>query len=65
MALSDQTPYLSFSNIESDRPVVAFCSQCGKRFETAPEVAKHVDQLILDVRADFDAHQCKGSPGST
>ncbi len=56
--MSDREQYLSFSNLENDRPVVAFCSACGRRFEARPEPDKRIDDLILEVRADFDSHYC-------
>jgi hypothetical protein len=52
------TRYLSFSNLDTEQPVVAFCSVCGKRFEAQPEPGKRTDDLILKVRAEFESHSC-------
>ena len=56
--MTDPEQYLSFSNLENDRPVVAFCSLCGRRFEARPEVGKGIDELIISVRADYESHSC-------
>jgi hypothetical protein len=56
--MADAERYLSFSHIENERPVVAFCELCGKRFEAQPEAGKSVDDLILKVRAEFESHDC-------
>jgi hypothetical protein len=56
--MNHSTRYLSFSNLETEQPVVAFCSACGKRFEALPEAGKRTDDLILKVRAEFEAHRC-------
>ncbi len=50
--------YLSFSNLTSDEPVVAYCSVCGMRFEADPMAGKRLDEQIMKVRAEFDVHSC-------
>lgn len=59
--MADAKKYLSFSNLETGQPVIAFCSVCGMKFEQAPDPEKRTDELILKVRADFEAHQCNGT----
>jgi hypothetical protein len=55
------TRYLSFSNLDTEQPIVAFCSVCGRRFEVQQETGKRIDDLILKVRAEFDAHGCNSA----
>jgi hypothetical protein len=62
--MADSEKYLSFSNLQNEQAVVGFCSICGERFETKPAQGKRIDDLILEVRADFDAHLCGGNPPS-
>jgi len=62
--MTDSNRYLSFSNLQTGRPVVAYCSVCDRRFEARPEADKRADDLILKVRADFDAHKCNGASES-
>lgn len=60
--MKDSENYLTFSNLETGRPVVAFCSMCGERFVAAPDPSKRTDDLILTVRAEFNAHNCSRRP---
>src|SRR5579862_4919397 len=50
---------LQFANIETDKPVVAWCSACGRAFMAEPKSGDRTDDLILRVRAEFEAHNCK------
>ncbi|HEX4020615.1 MAG TPA: hypothetical protein VGG14_14330 [Candidatus Sulfotelmatobacter sp.] len=49
---------LSFSDLENDKAVIAFCGACGKKFESRPQAGKLIDDQLLAVRAEFDAHDC-------
>jgi hypothetical protein len=50
---------LSFSYLEDGKAVVAFCAACGKQFEAEPQAGRQIDDQLLTVRAEFDAHECK------
>lgn len=49
---------LSFSDLKNDTPVIAVCGACGKKFESRPQAGKLIDDQLLMVRAEFDAHDC-------
>lgn len=49
---------LSFSDLENDKVVIAVCGGCGKKFEAEPQAGKQIDDQLLIVRAQFDAHDC-------
>jgi hypothetical protein len=51
---------LHFSNLELGYPVVAFCGVCKARFEEMPKSAERTDDVLLRIRANFEAHHCKG-----
>jgi hypothetical protein len=59
--MADEKRYLSFSNLADGQPIIATCSECGRRFEAHPETGKRIDDLILTVRAEFEAHRCEPS----
>lgn len=50
---------LSFSNLENNKAVIAVCGACGRKFESEPQAGKQIDDQLLLVRAEFDAHDCK------
>jgi hypothetical protein len=58
--MANSTRYLSFSNLETGRPVIAFCSLCGNRFEAHPQDSQRTDDLVLKIRAEFEVHVCDG-----
>ena len=61
--------YLHFDNIDMELPdITSRCSQCGQTFKTKPEPGEGVDNALLRIRGEFNAHQCcdpHGNPGST
>ncbi len=59
-AMAKQDRYLQFSIIELDRPVHCWCSACGRQFSASPQPGDRTDDVILRLRAEFDAHDCKG-----
>jgi hypothetical protein len=59
LAMANPGIGLSFHNLENGQAVVAFCGACGKRFEAEPKPGKKIDDQLLAVRAEFDAHDCK------
>ena len=51
--------YLHFDNIDMSLLLIsANCSLCGFEFNEQPRPGEHVDQVLLRIRAKFDAHQC-------
>ena len=51
--------YLHFSNLVVGQPVSAQCSACDRLFLREPKPGERTDDLLLDIRAEFDAHNCK------
>ena len=51
--------YLHFENLDiSSALIVASCSLCGMEFSDAPRPGEHVGELLMRIRANFDAHDC-------
>jgi hypothetical protein len=53
--------YLHFSNLEIGQPVSAQCSACDRLFLREPKPGERTDDVLLDIRAEFEAHKCKES----
>ena len=52
--------YLHFDNIDMDEPVISSrCSHCGSEFAASPEAGERVDDVLLRIRAEFNAHLCE------
>jgi len=57
--VTNQGRYLHFDAVNLDPPyVVSRCSQCGQEFSVDPKPGEKMDELMLRIRADFEAHQC-------
>ena len=56
--------YLQFGNLEAGQLVYAQCSACDRMFLARPANEDRIDDLILRVRDEFDAHRCDGNPVS-
>jgi hypothetical protein len=55
-----QERYLHFDNLDMQQPVVSSqCSECGLRFTATPKPEEHIDELLLRVRAEYEAHVCE------
>jgi hypothetical protein len=52
--------YLRFENIETGHSVTAWCSHCDRRFIDAPQPGDHIDEVLLRMRAEYEAHDCTG-----
>lgn len=58
MTYSDR--YLHFDNIDMNEPVISSrCSCCSREFAAAPKASEHVDDALLRIRAEFNAHECQ------
>ena len=53
------TRYLRFENIDIKQPEIsAWCSQCGQSFKGIPQPTELVNEVLLRIRREFDAHDC-------
>jgi hypothetical protein len=51
--------YLQFDNIDMEElDISARCSQCGQEFRAEPKPGERVDDVLLRIRAEFEAHKC-------
>ena len=52
--------YLHFDNIDMGQPYISsWCSWCGKTFCAEPKPGERVDDVLLRIRAEFNAHVCE------
>lgn len=60
MALQMETehPYLQFERIEVGQQVLSECSMCKRAFQAVPKPNERTDDVLLRIRAEFDAHDC-------
>jgi hypothetical protein len=57
--MTTQDRYLHFDNIDMRRPDIhARCSHCGQEFSATPKASERVDDVVLRIRAEYDAHKC-------
>jgi hypothetical protein len=55
-----QNRYLQFDNIDMEQnDISSRCSRCGQEFRAAPKPPERVDDVLLRIRAEFEAHQCR------
>ncbi len=60
--VTNQARYLHFNNISIDSPcVVSSCSRCGQEFTAERKPDEKIDDVILQVRQDFNAHECSNA----
>ena len=50
---------LQFENIEEGEPIKARCSFCDRPFIGKYGPGERTDAVLLRMRADFEAHNCK------
>jgi hypothetical protein len=52
--------YLQFENIDMEKPDISLrCTHCGLEFRAEPKPAERVDDVLLRIRAEFEAHECR------
>jgi hypothetical protein len=52
--------YLHFDNIDMDESVIsARCSRCSYEFAASPKAGERVDDVLLRIRHEFNAHECQ------
>lgn len=57
--MSDATrTFQFFETIEQDKPIRGTCSACSRLFVAEPKEGERTDQVLLRMRAEFDAHDC-------
>lgn len=60
VTMSTKNRYLQFDNIDMEKPDISSrCSGCGREFTAEPKVAERVDDVLLRLRAEFEAHNCR------
>lgn len=58
--MNNEERYLQFENIDMEQPDISSrCSRCGKEFRAEPKPLESVDEVLLRIRADFEAHRCR------
>lgn len=51
--------YLHFDNIDMEQPDISSrCSQCGQEFHAEPMPGERVEDVLLRIRVEFNAHGC-------
>jgi hypothetical protein len=60
LAMKRHDRYFQFDNIEQGEPVLSRCSVCKKEFQDEPKPKEGTDDLLLRIRAAFEAHVCSG-----
>lgn len=57
--MDTQNRYLQFDNIDMEKPDISSrCSQCRQEFRAERKPGERVDDVLLRIRADFEAHKC-------
>jgi hypothetical protein len=52
--------YLQFENIDMEKPDISSrCTRWGREFRAEPKPAERVDDVLLRIRAEFEAHECR------
>ncbi len=49
---------LQFKNLEQGEPIESRCSVCGRLFIGEFRSRERTDDVLLRIRADFEAHDC-------
>lgn len=47
-----------FEKVEQGNPIKAVCSACSRVFIAESKPGERMDDILLRMRADFDAHDC-------
>ena len=57
--MSEDTRTFQFlEKIEEGKPIKGVCSVCSRLFIAESKPGERVDEVLLRMRADFDAHDC-------
>lgn len=51
--------YLHFDNIDMGLPdITSWCSRCGETFNAKSKTGEKVDDVLVRIRGQFNAHRC-------
>jgi hypothetical protein len=51
--------YLRFDNLDMEQPEISSrCTCCGQEFRAESRPGERVDDVLLRIRAEFEAHAC-------
>jgi hypothetical protein len=56
--MSEKRAFQFFEKMEQGKPAKGVCSVCSRLFVEEPKAGERTDDLLLRMRADFDAHDC-------
>jgi hypothetical protein len=56
--MSETRTFQFFEKIEPGNPIKGTCSVCNRLFVAEFKPGERMDELLLRMRADFDAHDC-------
>jgi hypothetical protein len=52
--------YLHFDNIDMKKPdIMSRCTRCEQVFTAEPKPGERVDDVLLRIRAEYNAHECR------
>jgi len=60
-----QSRYLHFDNIEAGQRISSECSLCKRPFFANYRPDERTDDVLIRIRAEFEAHDCHQSPNSS
>lgn len=56
--MSETRTFQFFETMEQGKPIKGVCSVCSRLFIVESKPADRMDEVLLRMRADFDAHDC-------
>jgi hypothetical protein len=57
-----KSSYLQFNNIDVRKPnIFSRCSRCGQEFRAELHAGEKLDDVLLKVRNEYNAHECTGA----
>ncbi|MFZ3339674.1 MAG: hypothetical protein WA609_19635 [Terriglobales bacterium] len=56
--MSENRTFQFFETVEQGKPIKGACSVCSRLFIAEPKPGEQTEEVLLRMRADFDAHDC-------
>ena len=56
--MSESRTFQFFETMEPGKPIKGVCSVCSRLFIAEPKPGEQMDEVLLRMRAEFDAHDC-------
>ena len=56
--MSETRTFQFFETMEQGKPIKGVCSVCSRLFIVESKPEDRMDEVLLRMRADFDAHDC-------